>query len=556
MGIHRVLALVLMLAAACTAEVAAPRGTAPSPSASESSEAAHDVLYVRQAGNGSPTYITRIDAATGGVLGALPDGVVSADRATLYRAEPMNGARQTRLHEIVVPTGEERRAFTIDGDFALSVSDDGPAGLSADGRWLVLSRRAGKLNNEWVSGFAVVDIASGAVVGRSEFKGSSLYFVQAIAPDGASLLVSQGGDGATRLRIWDVAAGAFLPDDALGGWDGRQQGFTTAFAASRDARRRYWLDTANGGEGPFVRTLDLVTHRVTQVALPPAQRSSDFEKYMLWSLGLSPDGTRLYAVNPALGYADELDALGMTLRRTQQIPVSGTSAGPLDRLAQLFFPVAEAKRYLRGGALLSPDGRTLYAAGTKGIAVIDTGTLAVTSLWASALQFSTFTLTLDGARLYGIDDLTGKIHGFRTSDGAQLGTFRPALYASTIVRIDNAGTNPSLAPAPPAPCGAYAPPDPTVSAEIQHLKTSATVIEVTSPCTVRVRIFGGGGTLGAFTDRTIILRATSATTFTSATRGDLGAIAAFGLRPNDTFTLSFDSRAFPDGSYPLNVMDR
>jgi len=236
--------------------------------------------------------------------------------------------------------------------------------------------------------------------------------------------------------------------------------------------------------------------------------------------------------------------------------VSRTSDGALARLAHFFFPVAEAKRYLRGGALLSPDGRTLYAAGTKGIAVIDTGTLAVTSLWASALQFSTFALTLDGARLYGIDDLTGKIHGFRTSDGAQLGAFRPDLYASTIVRIDPAGTSPSLAPAPPAPCGAYAPPDPTVPAEIQHLKTSATVIEVTSPCTVRVRIFGGIGTLSAFTDRTIVLRATSATTFTSATQGDLGAIMAFRLKPNDTFTLSFDSRAFPDGSYPLNFMNR
>jgi len=251
MRIHRALTLVLMLAAACTAEVAAPRSIDPSTSAPTPSEAVHDVLYVRQAGNGSPTYITRIDAATGGVLGALPDGVISADRATLYRAEPLNGATQTRLHEIAVATGEERRAFTIDGDFALSASNDGPTGLSSDGRWLVLSRRAVKINNEWVSGFAVVDIASGAVVGRSEFKGSSLYFFQAIAPDGASLLISQSGDSATRLRIWDVAAGAFLPDDALGGWDGRQQGFTTAFLASRDARRLYWLDTANGARGPL-----------------------------------------------------------------------------------------------------------------------------------------------------------------------------------------------------------------------------------------------------------------------------------------------------------------
>jgi hypothetical protein len=34
------------------------------------------------------------------------------------------------------------------------------------------------------------------------------------------------------------------------------------------------------------------------------------------------------------------------------------------------------------------------------------------------------------------------------------------------------------------------------------------------------------------------------------------AIGRFALKPQDTFTLSFDSRAFPDGSYPLNSMNR
>ncbi|HEX9270014.1 MAG TPA: hypothetical protein VF998_09235, partial [Candidatus Limnocylindria bacterium] len=95
-----------------------------------------------------------------------------------------------------------------------------------------------------------------------------------------------------------------------------------------------------------------------------------------------------------------------------------------------------------------------------------------------------------------------------------------------------------------------------VSAELQHLKTSATVLEVTSACTVRVTISGGVGTLAPFTGRAVVLRATSATTFGSASQGDLAAIGRFGLRPGDAFTLSFDSRAFPDGSYPLNFMNR
>jgi hypothetical protein len=115
---------------------------------------------------------------------------------------------------------------------------------------------------------------------------------------------------------------------------------------------------------------------------------------------------------------------------------------------------------------------------------------------------------------------------------------------------------PTMSPAGHEGCGAYAAPDPSVSAEIQHLKTSATVVEALGPCTLRVRIAGGAGTLVPFTGKVIVLRATSQTTFASADKGDLTAIGRFGLGPNDSFTLSFDSRAFNDGSYPLNFMNR
>jgi hypothetical protein len=111
-------------------------------------------------------------------------------------------------------------------------------------------------------------------------------------------------------------------------------------------------------------------------------------------------------------------------------------------------------------------------------------------------------------------------------------------------------------PSPAADCAAYPLPSRDVGAEIAHNKTSATVIEVTSPCTVRVRISGGnGGTLATFNDRVIVLRATTRTTYRTAADGDVAAIGRFGLKSGDGFTLSFDSRPFPDGSYPLNFMN-
>src|SRR5688500_2329073 len=107
-----------------------------------------------------------------------------------------------------------------------------------------------------------------------------------------------------------------------------------------------------------------------------------------------------------------------------------------------------------------------------------------------------------------------------------------------------------------ASCQAFTPPDMNVDAGIQHLKTSASVVQVTSPCSVRVLIAGGGGTLATFTNKEIVLRATTRTTFGTASQGDLEAIGRFGLKPGETFTLSFDSRAFSDGSYPINFMNR
>lgn len=557
MRIRPRLALVLLLVlASCGAEVAAPRGDSPSAQPQPSADLPPDAIYLRQSGYGNLPLISVLDARTGAVLRALPDGVLSADRSTLFRTELLNGASQTLIRVIDVASGRDLRTFTIDGPFAAHSSIDGAAGISADGRWLAVYRGQVMLGDEWVSGFAVVNTSTGAVAGRVELKSRSTFAYLAVAADGASLFLQQAGEGATRLRVWDFATAAFLPDAVIGTqWDGRQQGFATAPLATPDGKRLAWLDAGNAA--PSIRLLDLVTKRVTAIPLPDAQRSSDFERSILWSLALSRDGSTLYAVNPALGVVDEVYVGAGLLRRTHQIAVTRTRDDAFAALGRAMFPVAEAKRFLRGGAVLSPDGRTLYAAGTNGIAVIDTATLDARANWAADSAFGSFALSPDGGRLYGISDQLGKIRIVRTTDGAVLGEIKPLAYPGEVLRIDLAADpNAASNSAALAWCGAYAAPDPSVSAEIQHLKTSATVIEVLSPCTVRVQIAGGIGTLAPFTGKAIVLRATSQTTFATAPQGDLAAISRFHLAAGDGFTLSFDSRAFPDGSYPLNFMNR
>lgn len=558
MRVDRRLTLALLLVlGSCGLQGAAPRDAGSSPSLSPGGELPAESVYVRQAGNGQTSLISVIDTRTGAVVRAVPDGVVSADRSTVFTADLADGGRQTRIHAIELASGKETRAFTIDGSYGeLTATFGGATGLSADARWLVLAHGQIKLEDQWVTDFAVVDTASGAVAGRVQLKSASTYAFVGVAPDGASLFLNEQGETATRLRVWDFAATAFLADSVIGSWDGRQAGFATAPVGTRDGRTVAWLD-AGTTSAPAVRVLDLASKHVTTVTLPQDQRSDDIEKALLWSLVLSRDGGTLYAVDPALGAIDELDLRSGRLIRANRVNVTRTPGDALASLLRSLFPVAEAKRYLRGGAVLAPDGRTLYAAGTKGIAVIDVPTLGSRTTWARDTSFDSFSLSPDGARLYGISDQLGLLHVVRTTDGAVVAAIKPFAYPGEVVRVDP-GVDPNAISSVAAlqACGAYAAPDPSVPAEIQHLKTSATVIAVLSPCAVQVRISGGSGTLVPFTDKVITLRATSQTTFASANDGDLAAIGRFGLRPEDTFTLSFDSRAFPDGSYPLNFMNR
>lgn len=442
MRTRRVAVLALaFVSAACIAQVAAPRSAPPAPSASPALSRVPDAIYVRQSGNGTGTSITRIDVASGSVQGALPDGILAPDRSTLYWIESVDGATRTRIHELDVATGEERRAFTVDGDWIAPSSYDHPFGVSAEGRWMVLGRRVVQLNGSWISGFAVIDLRSGGVKATARVEGATTDLVTAIAPHGDAVVVTQLGDGPGRVKIWDVAAGRYLPapSSTPDAWDGLEAGFVTGPAHSRDGTRLYFLDTGGASSGPSLRVVDLGTRRLSQVELPAAQRTTDHEKFLLWTLALSKDGSTVYAANAALGYVDEIDARSLALRRSAQLEVSAVERGPLARLRQALLPVADAKRFIRGGALLSSDGRRLYVPGTHGIAVVDVGALRLAAVWAKDGTFDGMALSPDGERLYAIDDQSGGIEVIRTSDGAALGSLRLEHYAMDIVSISTPG---------------------------------------------------------------------------------------------------------------------
>jgi DNA-binding beta-propeller fold protein YncE len=183
--------------------------------------------------------------------------------------------------------------------------------------------------------------------------------------------------------------------------------------------------------------LDLIGRRILTAPLPMEQRSLDFEKYLLWSVAVSPDGGTVYAVNPALGVIDEIDAHTMTMRRIGRITVSRSDGGLLASIGRFVFPAADAKRYITGGALLSPTGDTIYAAGYKGVAAVDAHALSSRAVWQADREFDALALTTDGERLYAVSNASGKIAIVATRDGATLGELKIPAYGQTIIRIDS-----------------------------------------------------------------------------------------------------------------------
>ena len=129
----------------------------------------------------------------------------------------------------------------------------------------------------------------------------------------------------------------------------------------------------------------------------------------------------------------------MTIRRTSTIKLSRGDDGLLSALGQLLFPVAQAKRYITSGAVLSPDGSRIYAVAEKGISVIETATLTSRpTYFVTDEEFDSIALTPDGDRLYAVSNMRGTIVIVATRDAARIGELKIRAFGQTIVRIDSA----------------------------------------------------------------------------------------------------------------------
>jgi YVTN family beta-propeller protein len=370
----------------------------------------------------------------GSLLQTIGRAAAAPDGAVLYAVEP---STVTTVRWIEAKTGVRLTQLALPGRYALP-DEDGPApsGLSPNGRWLVLSAAAGP-----TSEFAIVDTGAVRLAATVGLTGS--FSFDAISDDGTSLYLVERIDAPTarslglntaygyRVRVYDVPSAKLSPtpvldvklaaqttgDNADTRVDGIMNGIYQSSVAGPGGQW-YFSFYQNPSRGPFIHVLHLNARNAFCILDLP-NVAGGYEKRLSWSLALAPSGTRLYAVNGPLGLVSAIDTSTLKVLRSVSVERLGTAE-----------PAGGDPAH---GAVVAGDGRRLYFAAERGIALVDTSDLTLRGHFLSDERVRSIALSPDGRRLYAVssagvwrmDANTGK-HAERLAIPA----------ASAILRVD------------------------------------------------------------------------------------------------------------------------
>jgi hypothetical protein len=463
MGKHIVLGMlvaVALLMHGCgapdrAAQPAAPAAIAPTAQPPQQAPIPGDQLYVRDRDTSAAEHLA-ILSSDGTRTRDLPLGAIAPDRSILYTAEssPAGDGPKTRVRALDLKTGKQIRETTIGGAYSLpTVSvDELPGGLAPDGNWLVLRKAPGLASAPSQSQFVVLDTAFArparhvnlGIDGLYEFDGISnsgnvLYLVQYLSSPSLSLAAPY------QVRYYDMAQKLLDPNPVV--MKGEEEVMAGTHHTSVPAPNGVWRYSLymNNSHGPFIHALNLNDRYAICIDLP-TEGKDDAARQMFWSLAISPDGKTLYAANGALGLVSEIDisqngGFPVVQRSASLPPTPAASAGPLDGLAALFAaPVAEAKPEHgsgMGGAVLAPDGKTLFAIGDSGLLAIGTADLKEYRRYLPDTALGSVAISADGKRLYATDAGQERIILLDLATGAPLAEIAGMRSAGSILWVES-----------------------------------------------------------------------------------------------------------------------
>jgi hypothetical protein len=440
-AVFSLLALAALLMGGCGApDRSAQQSTAPAaaaPTVAAPAALAGDRLYIRDSDGGDHQHLSILDSGRGMREHTLPLGVASPDWSTLYAAQTSSsaGRNTTKLQAIDVKTGQPIRETTIDGSYALPrVGLDGTlGGLSPDGRWIVLQAEPAKEQGRLRSHLVVLDSAFARPPRGVDLDGD--FWFDAIGNSGDKLYLLEYTSAESRekyqVRAYNLSARLLDPQVVVAkGESAVMRGTRLASIPSPGGDWLYSLYMSQGN-GPFIHVLNLDQQFAICVDLPKTGQE-DLEKQLLWSLALNKDKTRVYAVNGALNLVTEM----VVNDGVPQVQRTATIPAPTAAASGIAAPVAEAKRLLSGGAVLSPDGKTLFAIGGQGLLAINTKDLSLRGRYLADWTFDSIALSADGSRLYAVSAEQDKIVQIDAASGRVAAEIAGAAYPASVLRVE------------------------------------------------------------------------------------------------------------------------
>lgn len=354
----------------------------------------------------SSQLVSVIDSRSHATERRLPLGVPSSDWTHLYSI--LGGS----LVDIDPQTGTTLSSMTLPGHYQLPPATNSgmPGGISPDGRWLVLEafdQTPGGVPSG--THMLLIDTNTSQVMHHVNLAG---YFrFDAISNDGDRLYLIQYLNGKEYyVRLYDVTIASLTDNIVVDKSDGNQAmtGVRLSGIASPDGHWLYSMYVRENA-GPFIHALSLDGPFAFCLDLP-GNGFAKSEAEMRWSLAMSRDGSRLYAVNGSTGVLAELDIsspYSPQVTRTAHIATGGSA------------------RAASSGALISPDGKTLVTAGGSGTVWVDTAGLTTRMIALNDWHVSSLGLSPDGRTLYAVRD-SGVIAEVAMTSGDILATFDPA----------------------------------------------------------------------------------------------------------------------------------
>jgi hypothetical protein len=337
-------------------------------------------LYAADASPASPLRL--YEASTGSVVRELPMGAPSPDWSRVYTISSASG--KEILSAVDTRTGAVLRRMQVGAGYELPPANfrGDLGGLSPNGGWLVLQRQAAG-----GSDFLVIDTAM-TTAAREIHLGGDFAF-DGISNDGAHLFLIESlsltQPGHYSVRLYDLRTGRLDPrivvdkrEDSSAAMSGTR--IAGVFNPTGDWQFSLYDSEATGA---FIHALNLSGGFAWCIDLPGPKSNRAAQRQ--WGLVEAPDGSALYAVNPALGLAAEVRMVGgpLDLTRTASFtPLTGKSAMPF------------------GEAFLSHDRRTIFASAGQGLVAIDVASLGLRDRILKDARIATVVTSPDGAWIY------------------------------------------------------------------------------------------------------------------------------------------------------------